>query len=162
MLPQPGHQPVSHPSRSQTDLLADLILLSNFTHPSRARLRYSEKPEEACRLLVWGLEECVVALFIGCSSLHIISCFSVGLSRSPFVSWWDSCFIYTLFLLCDEMQGLHMEVVHLYSLMKIGGNFTSFITCSWQSLSSAAEQEKVKITTLGKCVVHLIYFFTLR
>lgn len=55
-----------------------------------------------------------------------------------------------------------MEVVHLYSLMKIGGNFTFFISYSWQSLSSAAELEKVKITTLGKCVVHLIYFFTLR
>ena len=43
-----------------------------------------------------------------------------------------------------------MEVIHLYLLIKIGGNYTFFITSSWQSLSSAAELDKVEITTLGQ------------
>lgn len=51
-----------------------------------------------------------------------------------------------------------MKVIHLYSLIKIGGNYTSFR----QSFCSAAELEKIKIIALGKCVLYLIHFFMIR
>ena len=42
-----------------------------------------------------------------------------------------------------------MDVIHLCLLMQIGGTYTTFITSSQQSLSSAAELDKVEIATVG-------------
>lgn len=153
MWPQPDDQPLSHSSCDHADLFAALQHVSRAaslvysTYPLRADrgCPIRGKPGEICcswfgawRHMWLLITPRCVAIFL-CGSVSLFFCHVDEILAS-----------YSLFLLCDIMQGLQTEVIRLYLLMKTGGNYTSFITSSWQSLSSAAELEKVKIASLGQ------------
>lgn len=90
-----------------------------------------------------------MAIFIGCPSYHIVWLpFCVCLAHFPFVTWIG--FLLHISWFSSVTKGPTYGSHHLYLLIKIGGNYTLFITSSWQSLSSAAELDKVEITTLGQ------------
>lgn len=90
-----------------------------------------------------------MAIFIGCPSYHIVWLpFCVCLAHFPFVTWMG--FLLHISWFSSVTKGPTYGSHHLYLLIKIGGNYTLFITSSWQSLSSAAELDKVEITTLGQ------------
>lgn len=171
MLSQPDNQRDSYSSRGQTDLADPLICLtrhlsclSNSTHPSSAEhdSPCSENPGETCCLQVWGLEARVAALSFGClSSDTVLLSFCAVLFHCPFVSQWDPCFIYLVSPLWLNAGPTDRSHLSIFANENWGKWHILHHFFSGQSLSSAAELEKVKITTLGNCVVYLIHFFTL-